>query len=68
MKELIPGTLYRVKGKETTWKYALIIKQVDDRKSVTVLSPKGTITNMTIKDVHWFIKEMDITFEIIQCL
>ncbi len=67
-QELIPGTLYRVKGKGTTWKYALITKQADDKKSVTVLSPKRSIVNMTIKDAQWLIKEMDITFEIVQCL
>ena len=65
---LTPGTLYRVKGENTTWKYALITKQASDKKSVTVLSPKRTIVNMTIKEAHWLIKEMDIAFEIVQCL
>ena len=67
-QELIPGTLYRVKGENTGWKYALITKQSSDKKSVTVLSPKRNIVNMTIKDAHWLIKEMSIAFEIVQCL
>tara|TARA_B100000674_G_C37773540_1_gene883697 strand:+ start:326 stop:508 length:183 start_codon:yes stop_codon:yes gene_type:complete len=60
--------LYRVKGENTGWKYALITKQSSDKKSVTVLSPKRNIVNMTIKDAHWLIKEMSIAFEIVQCL
>ena len=67
-QELTPGTLYRVKGKNTEWKYALITKQSGDKKSVTVLSPKRTIVDMTIKDAHWLINKMDIDFEIVQCL
>ena len=67
-QELTPGTLYRVKSENTEWKYALITKQSGDKKSVTVLSPKRTIVNMTIKDAHWLINKMDIDFEIVQCL
>ena len=67
-QELTAGTLYRVKGENTTWKYALILKQATDKKSVTVLTPKRTIANMTIKDACWLIKEINIRFEIVKCL
>jgi len=65
---LNPGTLYRVKGENTTWKYGLIIHQSFDKKEVKVLSPKRNIKKMTIEDMSWIIKEMNIRFEIIKCL
>ena len=67
-KGLITGTLYRVKGENSTWKYGLIIHQSTDKKQVKALSPKGSITKMTIKDMCWLIKEINISFEIVECL
>ena len=67
-QELTPGTLYRVKGEDTTWKYGLIIQQSFDKKEVKVLSPKKRIAKMMIKDMRWLIKEINISFEIVECL
>ena len=67
-QELVPGTLYRVKGENTSWKYALITHQSRDRKEVKVLSPKRRVVKMSIKDMRWLIKKININFEIVQCL
>ena len=64
---LIPGALYRVKGENTAWKYGLIIHQASDKKEVKSLSPKRNIAKMTIKDICWLIKEMNLKFEIVKC-
>ncbi len=68
MKELSPGTLYRVKGTDTSWKYALIVNQSNDKKEVCALSPMRKLVKMTIEDMRWVVKEMNISFEIVQCL
>ena len=68
-EKLIPGTLYRIKGKENIWKYALITYQTDNKKEVRALSPKKNIVKMSIKDIVWLVKEIDdIYFEIVQCV
>ena len=66
IQELAPGALYRVKGNNNSWKYGLIINQTSDKKEVKVLSPKRNITKMTIEDMNWLVKEMNISFEIVQ--
>ena len=67
-QELTIGTLYRVKGEDTTWKYALVTKQITGKKEVSVLSPKRRIVKMKLKDIPWLVKEMNLTIEIVQCL
>ena len=51
-QELIPGTIYRIKGDNTTWKYALVLKQINDKKEIIVLSPKKNIVK------KWIINKM----------
>ena len=67
-QRLKPGTLYRVKGEHTSWKYVLITHQSDNKKEIKALSPKRNIVKMTIEDMRWLIKKININFEIVQCL
>ena len=68
IQELNPGTIYRIKGDHTTWKYALVLKRTNDKKNVMVLSPKKNIVKMELIAIPWIIKEMKLKFEIVQCL
>ena len=67
-RELNPGTIYRVKGDDTSWKYALVLKQINDKKEIIVLSPQKNIVKLELIAIPWIVKEMKIKFEIIKCL
>ena len=67
-QELNPGTIYRVKGHNTTWKYNLVLKQINDKKEIIVLSSRKNIIKLELIAIPWIVKEMKIKFEIVQCL
>lgn len=67
-KELNPGTIYRVKGDDTSWKYALVLKQINDKKEIIVLSPQKNIVKLELIAIPWIVKEMKLKLEIIKCL
>ena len=62
---LNPGTIYRIKGKDTTWKYTLVLSRNTNKKEVMVLSPRKNIVKIEITDIPWIVKEMNLKFEII---
>ena len=65
-KELNPGTIYRVKGNDTSWKYALVLKQINDKKEIIVLSPQKNIVKLELIAIPWIVKEMKLKFEIVR--
>ena len=66
-RELNPGTIYRVKGDGTSWKYALVLKQINDKKEIIVLSPQKNIVKLELIAIPWIVKEMNLKFEIVKC-
>ena len=68
IRELNPGTIYRIKGCNTSWKYALVLKQINDKKEIIVLSPQKKIVKLELIAIPWIVKEMKLKFEIIKCL
>ena len=67
-RELIPGSIYRIKSDKTSWRYAMVLSQSKNKKEIIVLSPNRSIVKIPIVDIPWIIKEMEIKFEIIQCV
>ena len=65
-QELNPGTVYRVKGYNTPWKYNLVLKQINDKKEIIVLSSRKNIVKLELLAIPWIVKEMKIKFEIVQ--
>ena len=65
-RELNPGTIYRVKGDDTSWKYALVLKQINDKKEIIVLSPQKNIVKLELIAIPWIVKEMKLKFEIVR--
>ena len=65
-RELNPGTIYRVKGDDTSWKYALVLKQINDKKEIIVLSPQKNIVKLELIAIPWIVKEMKLKFEIVK--
>ena len=65
-RELNPGTIYRVKGDDTSWKYALVLKQINDKKEIIVLSHKKNIVKLELIAIPWIVKEMKLKFEIVK--
>ena len=66
-RELTPGTIYRVKGYNTAWRYAMVLSQSNNKQEITVLSPKKTIVKLPITAIPWLVKEMNLKFEIVKC-
>ena len=66
-KELKPGTIYRVKGYNTSWRYAMVLKQVNNKQEIIVLSPQKNIVKLPITAIPWIVKEMNLKFEIVKC-
>ena len=67
IRKLKAGTLYRVKGKGTSWKYALVLRQINNKKHIVVLSPQKNIVKLELIAIPWIIKEMNLKFEIVKC-
>ena len=66
-RELTPGTIYRIKGNNSPWRYAMVLSQSNNKQEITVLSPKKTIVKLPITAIPWVIKEMNLKFEIVKC-
>jgi len=45
----------------------MVLKQVNNKQEITVLSPKKTVLKLPITAIPWIVKEMKIKFEIIKC-
>ncbi len=53
-RELNPGTIYRVKGDDTSWKYALVLKQINDKKEIIVWVWDCRIQKAKKHKLAWF--------------